>query len=438
MSSEITTEILAKAIDKTKSTVHKKGKKLTLEIQEKKVKFEIIKKSASDDNSQLNAMAIAPIKEDETPDYNNIAVIYAGTNTPTEVGRNGFGTAAEAWVGGLSGEYVEAEAFLKQTKKEISKHNGKITDVAGFSQSGGYMMKMAAEHGRIDGFKTTSFDDWGNNQFETLTQSQKEWLKNHPKALLRYQNDSWARLSHRDNKYGNVQVIEGIGEHNTLSNYFDGDLLNLDRLAKDGIFAPNMTKEQVEEAAKNWERKTGYWNPFMDDNDVANELVKEYLKLYGTYATKDFNIQMKKLYQLRAILFESGGGLSANEKFYLDSKEALIIVEEAKHDFETATERIIKLYQDGIKEQEKLWEETVREARGLGDSLEEWEVYEALEGVGFTHEAIVAFPTQLYQHKIRQVQQMSEKFKSLEREIKDKISEIVSRDQELAQQLKSS
>ena len=55
MSSEITTEILAKAIDKTKSTVHKKGKKLTLEIQEKKVKFEIIKKSASDDNSQLNA-----------------------------------------------------------------------------------------------------------------------------------------------------------------------------------------------------------------------------------------------------------------------------------------------------------------------------------------------------------------------------------------------
>ncbi|WP_394304462.1 hypothetical protein [Lactococcus muris] len=438
MSSEITTEILAKAIDKTKSTVHKKGKKLTLEIQEKKVKFEIIKKSASDDNSQLNAMAIAPIKEDETPDYNNIAVIYAGTNTPTEVGRNGFGTAAEAWVGGLSGEYVEAEAFLKQTKKEISKHNGKITDVAGFSQSGGYMMKMAAEHGRIDGFKTTSFDDWGNNQFETLTQSQKEWLKNHPKALLRYQNDSWARLSHRDNKYGNVQVIEGIGEHNTLSNYFDGDLLNLDRLAKDGIFAPNMTKEQVEEAAKNWERKTGYWNPFMDDNDVANELVKEYLKLYGTYATKDFNIQMKKLYQLRAILFESGGGLSANEKFYLDSKEALIIVEEAKHDFETATERIIKLYQDGIKEQEKLWEETVREARGLGDSLEEWEVYEALEGVGFTHEAIVAFPTQLYQHKIRQVKQMSEKFKSIEHEIKAKISEIVARDQELAQQLKSS
>lgn len=292
MSSEITTEILAKAIDKTKSTVHKKGKKLTLEIQEKKVKFEIIKKSASDDNSQLNAMAIAPIKEDETPDYNNIAVVYAGTNSVGDTGRKGFVTAADAFGGGLSGEYAEAEAFLKQTKKEVSKYNGKITDVAGFSQSGGYMMKMAADHGRRDDFKTTSFDDWGKNQFETLTQSEKEWLKNHPEALLRYQNDSWARLSHRDNKYGNVQVIEGIGKHNTLSDYFDGDLLNLDRLAKDGIFAPNMTKEQVEEAAKNWARKIGYWNPFTDDNGVANERVKEYLKLYGTYATKDFNIQI--------------------------------------------------------------------------------------------------------------------------------------------------
>ena len=438
MSSEITTEILAKAIDRTKETVHKDDEELQLYIQGKRVDFKIIKKSASDDKSQLNAMAIAPIKGDKEPDYNNIAVVYAGTNSVGDTGRKGFVTAADAFGGGLSGEYAEAEAFLKQTKKEVSKYNGKITDVARFSQSGGYMMKMAAEHGRRDDFKTTSFDDWGKNQFETLTQSEKEWLKNHPEALLRYQNDSWARLSFRDNKYGNVQWIEGIGEHNTLSNYFDGDLLNLDRLAKDGIFAPNMTKEQVEEAAKNWAKKNGDWNPFTDDNDEANERVKEYLKLYGSYATKDFNVQMKKLYQLRAILFESGGGLSANEKIYLDSKEALIIVEEAKHDFETATERLLKLYQKGIKESEELWEETLYEAMDLGSELEQWEVYEALEEVGFTHEAIVAFPTQLYQHKIRQVKQMSEKFKSLEHETKGKISELVARDKELAQQLKSS
>ena len=40
--------------------------------------------------------------------------------------------------------------------------------------------------------------------------------------------------------------ISGVGEHNTLANYFDGDDLDLDRW----YFAPNMTLEQVKLAAK--------------------------------------------------------------------------------------------------------------------------------------------------------------------------------------------
>lgn len=44
MSSEITTEILAKAIDRTKETVHKDDEELQLYIQGKRVDFKIIKK----------------------------------------------------------------------------------------------------------------------------------------------------------------------------------------------------------------------------------------------------------------------------------------------------------------------------------------------------------------------------------------------------------
>ncbi|MEY8444595.1 hypothetical protein AALA52_10225, partial [Lactococcus ileimucosae] len=161
-------------------------------------------------------------------------------------------------------------------------------------------------------------------------------------------------------------------------------------------------------------------------------------KLKQAYIEYQMSSRLRALEQLRKKFVASGSGLSSNEKIYLDFAQALSVVSMASIDFDVLMMDLLKLYQDGIKEQEKLWEETVREARGLGDSLEEWEVYEALEEVGFTHEAIVAFPTQLYQHKIRQVQQMSEKFKSLEHEIKAKISEIVARDQELAQQLKSS
>ncbi len=171
---------------------------------------------------------------------------------------------------------------------------------------------------------------------------------------------------------------------------------------------------------------------------VTKESLEQFRKLKQAYIEYQMSSQLRTLEQLRKKFVASGSGLSLNEKIYLDSAQALSIVSIASIDFDVLMMDLVKLYQDGIKEQEKLWEEIVREARGLGDSLEEWEVYEALEEVGFTHENIVDFPTQLYQHKIRQVQQMSEKFKSLEHEIKDKISEIVARDQELAQQLKSS
>ncbi len=81
MSNEITTEILAKSIDKIKKTVQKENKNVRLDIQGKKQDFRIIHKSASNKDNQLNAMAIAPINSDGKVDYDNVAVVYAGTNS---------------------------------------------------------------------------------------------------------------------------------------------------------------------------------------------------------------------------------------------------------------------------------------------------------------------------------------------------------------------
>lgn len=432
---EITTEVLAKSIDKTKEIVQNKNTGDAIKVKGLPGNYQLINKSASDKDNQLNAMAIAPIV-DGKPDYNNVAIVYAGTNTPFETGKNGWWTAAGTIKGDLSGEYKLAEDFLKETKDKIAPNNGTITDVAGFSQSGGYMMKMAAEHGSVDGFKSTSFDDFGKDQFDTLNEKEQEWLNNNPSLLLRYQNDSWAGNSFRDNEYGNVQGIIGIGVHNTLSKYFDGDVLNLDRLAKDGIFAPNMTKQQVEEAAKNWAKKNGDWNPFTNDDSEANARVKKYLKMYGTYATKDFGVQMNKLNRVKAVLFASGGGLSANEQIYLDSEEALIIVGKAKTDFETATQAIVKIYQDAINEVQDLWQEGLSEARGKGSMLEEWEIKDALSVLGFTESNIVTTPCEKYQEKLTKITQMTDKFNSLVTEIKGKIAEVLQTDTDLAQQIK--
>ncbi len=81
MNSEMTTEILAKAIDATKKSVKKKTSTITLEVNNQDIDFRIIHKSASNKDNQLNAMAIAPINSDGKADYDTIAVVYAGTNT---------------------------------------------------------------------------------------------------------------------------------------------------------------------------------------------------------------------------------------------------------------------------------------------------------------------------------------------------------------------
>ncbi|EHT2879536.1 hypothetical protein AAFB43_001878, partial [Enterococcus faecalis] len=96
MSREITTEILANAIDETKDTVQTKNTNVRLKIQGKKTDFKIIHKAASTKSSQLNAMAIAPLDDQGKPDYNNVAVVYAGTNSFGDEGKKGFETAGTA------------------------------------------------------------------------------------------------------------------------------------------------------------------------------------------------------------------------------------------------------------------------------------------------------------------------------------------------------
>ncbi|MDG4967482.1 hypothetical protein OGZ37_13035 [Lactococcus lactis] len=163
---------------------------------------------------------------------------------------------------------------------------------------------------------------------------------------------------------------------------------------------------------------------------------KESIKTGLDVTQKSFKLQMSVLKDLRSKLTASGGGLSSGEKIYLDSAQALAIVSTASAEFDLAMINVMKVYQDGIRKQEELWQKTLDKARSMGSLLESWEINEALESTGFTHENIVAFPVGQYQNKISKVQAMSEQFKSLENEIKGKISELVARDSELAQQLK--
>ncbi|MEY8444578.1 hypothetical protein AALA52_10135, partial [Lactococcus ileimucosae] len=294
------------------------------------------------------------------------------------------------------------ESSAEQFVQDIMENhpNWKITQLSGYSQSS-YMLKVGAKFH----IPTTVFNGWF--QYGSLSKKEKEFMKSHSDWFINYRkkNDSVTVWNDFNSEFFNSE------DYGTIV-WLDGDSHDLAdwKFDKEGMV--KLPKSSAMTAAR--------------------------IKQSQSLLNVKFSQAMFRLKYLRANFFESGGGLSSSEKIYLDSAQALAIVSTARVEFNLALSKVMKLYQNGIKEQEKLWEETVREARELGDYLEDWEVYEALEEAGFTHEAIVDTPTQLYQHKIRQVKQTSEKFKSLEHEIKGKISELVARDKELAQQLKSS
>ena len=428
MSDEMTTEVLAKSIYSAKKIVQNRENGNKISIQGLEEDYYLINKAASTQSSQLNAMAIAPLDDQGKPDYNNVAVVYAGTNSFGDEGKKGFETAGTAFVGGLSEEYQEAEKFLKQTQQKIASQNGTITDVAGFSQSGGYMMKMAGKYGQEMGFRTTSFDDWGRNQFERLTASEKQWLQENPEFLIRYQNDSWAALSGRDSKYGTIFSISGVGEHNTLANYFDGDDLDLDRLAKDGIFAPNMTLEQVKLAAKVWAKKNGDWDPTTNNEAEAKKRVQEYLELYGEFAQTNANLEKLKPSTDKAIrsLHTKIASASGGQKIKLRADLALQVANQAR----TIGEEAEKL----LKQSQQDTEQALAEISNANE-IRQYLSYSEVQAMIAPYEKSRLWDEAQASHNRKQVQQYNQKLMTFSEKLTTAAKNIQEYDRQAGNQL---
>lgn len=107
--------------------------------------------------------------------------------------------------------------------------------------------------------------------------------------------------------------------------------------------------------------------------------------------------------QLKRVLFSSGGGLSTNEKIYLDSEAALIIAEEAKNEFKQATENILNVYRQGLQEIQEIWQRNVYQARQRGSMLTDWEIRDTQQMVNCNQQTILDETCQYYEKKISKV-----------------------------------
>ncbi|MEY8458406.1 DUF6792 domain-containing protein [Lactococcus ileimucosae] len=353
----------------------------------------------------FQGMAVAPIVNGE-PDYNHVIIAFAGTNA-TDWHLNDLSADLSNVVlgfekdGTLESQFSSAQQFYKEMAKKYGASN--IEAVTGHSLGGALAQKVAA----TNHIPAVTFSTAGVGK--QLTEEEKAWINGKGKKFVlnfMHKGDQVSSWTHASN-YGTAIYVGDFGDGTLLSGHF----LESYHFGEDGSLKDNEGR---------------IWT--ITDKGILSDGIE--------LIQKSFKSQMKALEDLKVRFTASGGGLSSGEKIYLDAAEALAIISTAGAEFNLAMLNVIKNYQEGIKKAEELWKKTRDEAIQMGTQLEKWEVHEALESVGFTEYNIVAVPRQQYQMKIDKIREMSEHFTSLEREIKAKISEIVARDAELAQELK--
>ncbi|MGX7201927.1 hypothetical protein BCR22_05125 [Enterococcus plantarum] len=341
----------------------------------------------------FQGMAVAPIVNG-TPDYGQVTVVAAGTY-PSD------SDDLKAAVKGMSPNgSPQADIALQYVGELIDNNpNWTINQLTGYSQSA-YMLKVGA-HFNIP---TTVFSGWF--QYRSLTPTEEKFMKENPHLFLNYRqkNDDVTLWNDFNTRFGNSDDFGTIV-------WIDGNSHKLNSWTFD--------------------EKTGQLKISDSSGNSEGAMIQA-----SHFLMRGFLTQLTMLDQLKAKLTASGGGLSKNEKIYLDDQQALLAVTTGRATYQNAMANAIKIYQNAITDAEDIWQETLREARSQIEVLSDTEMKDSLSAIGATEQRIVGEPTEFFQQKINKAKMMDKKFESLAKEIKSKIDKMVQTDQQLAQQLK--
>ncbi len=128
--------------------------------------------------------------------------------------------------------------------------------------------------------------------------------------------------------------------------------------------------------------------------------------------------------------------ISTSEELYINSSEALIILEGIARLVEVGFLEIINLYTEAILEVEAHWAETKKVAQLFGSSLSEDEVMMALAEGGATKTSMVDIPIIYFEMMIAKAKTIQGKYEKLIVHIKSIINEIEDVDQSLSEELR--
>lgn len=369
-------------------------------IKVKDKEYEIVKIQENSKTDGMQAMAVAPVDKKGNVDTSQIVISYAGTNPKdwndleTDL-RTVGGFSPSSSEGRVAGQLNSAIDFANSVKAE---YKGATISTTGHSLGEFLALYIAAENQ----WKNVGFN--GPDPYELLSDEARKWLKENPGVLTNYRN----RADMIGNLMGNgtgaeIKISMDMGLQSP-GTYHDLGKWKFDKngrlIIKDNTYNKEAMQQQAERQLRN-----------------------------------QFILSMASLDVLRKKLTASGGGLSSNEKIYLDDSQALAVVQYASSEFETVMMNTVKIYQDGVRDLEELWQKIKSKALSDVPDLSYGEVMECLEATGSTERKIVTEPSEEFREKIQKAKKMSEEFNQLVSEIKGKIAELVQRDQELARQL---
>ena len=292
---------------------YKKGSVVNVGSNENPVYYKVI--NVQDGTTQAVALAPSDDKKGSNVDYSQTAIVVNGTQPGIENHSNelaimwGFNESTQNAIDatrGITAQTTDVEKFYQETQSEVVKHDGEITNISGYSQSGPACAKVAATH-KID--STTNFMDWaGSAAYKNgdISKDDKKWLDKHATIYTDSTKDvTWADGNFGEIPYGKKKVFEGsVGlsnDHDPAAKnlHIKGNDLDIDWYIKNGYFCSGMTKDQVKKAAR------------LKAKNETDDFIKEHPEVDGEKIRKD---KEKAYYDSYVKNYEKEYGPYANEK----------------------------------------------------------------------------------------------------------------------------
>ncbi|EAH4338115.1 DUF2974 domain-containing protein [Listeria monocytogenes] len=176
------------------------------------------------------------------------------------------------------------------------------------------------------------------------------------------------------------------------------------------------------------------WGGYQFDEDGNILTDKEGSLRLAKYATAQ---QLASINIMRTSFSKSGGALSSSEEIFLDAAEGLAITQGMKQTIQGEIKDLKDMFDKAIENAEKLWRDTLSDARDIGSKLSESEILTALALGNATESKIVIDIVQDCEKSLAEATKIEQEYDKLLEQINEAIKSQLKTDQELAKQIGS-